>query len=203
MEIPTLVRHARWAAAVAVAVAILAVLTCIVTRDARENGGLTTDGRMPMAAASDEEFPNYDEVENSPELPGPGVAVRLEPPEEGTTYLVGEPIILRGAVGANAVQHARSNGEILTKTIIKAVRAKDDAEHAMPADASGELVLEEIPEPDDPDAYEVYAWFNLDIRKALSLPDEPGEYSVQASFFEFVSDPLTFEVEFSPGESED
>ena len=199
MEIPTLVRH--WTCAVVIAVVGTAVvlLTCVATRDAKKEGKLT-NGRMPMAAASEEEYPNYDEVENSPELGAPGIAVRLEPPKGGTKYLVGEPIILRGVVGANGAQHARSHGEILTKTIIKAVRAKDDAEHVVPVDASGNLVLEEIPEPADPDAYEVYAWFNLDLLKSLSLPDEPGEYTVQVSFFDFVSDRLDIEIEFGSGE---
>lgn len=153
-----------------------------------------------MAAATEEEYPNYEEVESSPELGAPGIAIRLETPKSGAKYRVGEPIILRGVVGANGVQHARSHGEILTKTIIKAVRAKDDAEHVTPVDPGDNLVLEDISEPADPDAYEVYAWFNLDLRKSLSLPDEPGEYTVQVSFFDFVSDRLDIEIEFGSGE---
>ena len=201
MEVPAVAATGgrRWRLAVIVLAAW--VVSCSPAPPADDQVTPQEKGKTGMAK-KDTRYPNYEESDESPQLGAPGVAIRLDPPEHGDKYGVGQPIILRGAVGANAQQHAQSHGEVLIKTLVKAVRRKDDAEHVVPVRASDNKPLEDIPEPADPDAYEVYAWFNIDIHQALSLPDEPGEYTVQASFFDFVSEKLEFEIEFGAGKDD-
>ncbi|MHC5108980.1 MAG: hypothetical protein ACYTHJ_03775 [Planctomycetota bacterium] len=143
-------------------------------------------------------YPNYDEIDESPGLGGPGVAMKLAPPADGVAYGVGEPIIMHGIVGANGKQHARSGGEILVKAFLRAVRTKDEKELSFPVKDGDNVVLEDIPEPRDADAYEVYAWFNVDLTKHLKLPEEPGEYTVELCFYDFKTDPLDIKIEFKP-----
>lgn len=142
------------------------------------------------------DYPNYDEMKNSPSLNGPGVAMNIDPPTVGSSYDVGEPIYMHGIVGANGKQHAQSDGEILIKAYLKAIRKKDRKEVTFPVRDGDNVTPEEVPEPKDADAYEVYAWFNVDLRKHLKLPDEPGEYTVSLGFFEFESEPETIIIEF-------
>ena len=104
------------------------------------------------------------------------------------------------ALSVRHPQHARTGGEILTEASLRAVRQKDELEHAVAVQDGHNTEFEEIEEPADENAYQVSAWFNVDLRKHLSLPDEPGEYVVELRFFDSVSEQIPFKIEFKKDE---
>lgn len=180
--------------------AVALLLSCSTSRKAGINLAHHEERKVDMPAP-ETYYPNYQEADDSPEVDAPGVAIRLCPPETGDKYRVGEPIILRGKVGANAKYCARSDGEPLGRTLIKVVRIDEKGEYKA-------MALDVSPMPPGPGAedealktYLVYSWFNLDLREVIESPDEPGQYAVEAKFLDFASERLEFEIEFGADEN--
>ena len=145
---------------------------------------------MPQSAT---DYPNYNEVPETPDLDEIGVAIQLAPPARGSAYQVGKPIVLHGKYGANGEMNQRADDEPLTKIIIR-VGAEDQAE------APGRPVMDAHtlpPAPDEPTDggdYIVSGYFNLNLQQTFKVLAEPGKYWVSAELFEFKSDKIEFEV---------
>jgi len=144
-------------------------------------------------SAQDIQYPNYESVEDSPELDGLGVAIRLAPPEGGE-YRAGEPVILNGAYNCTLAQERASGGEPLAETVIVLQRA-DESEiwrrsvqreglPTEPGDAGG---------IDDNETL-IGGYFNLDLHEFMPELDEPGHYRVWAELLDLKSDVLDLEI---------
>lgn len=139
-------------------------------------------------------LPSYEEMPESPRQEGVGIALRLLPPEKGSTYTAGDPIVLMGKYGADARTLNETDHLPLTRMLIK-VGKKEQTED----EATGRTVQDAhvAPPPrdsaDDTGDYTEYGYFNVDLSKFLKV-QEAGKYWVSATLLELKSRKLEFEV---------
>jgi hypothetical protein len=148
-------------------------------------------------SSEDSAYPNHDSDDNSPEVAGLGVAVRLAPPSKGAIHPIDKPLILNAAYNGTATMERQTRGAPLTKTIVVVERLADGALLQRPVrDAAPELPV--VPAPSDPQESEtrVGGYFNLDLTEFLPELDEPGRYRLWAEFFDFKSEVIEFELGF-------
>jgi hypothetical protein len=141
-------------------------------------------------------YPNYESHDNSPQVSGLGVAIRLAPPE-GAIYAIGQPLILNGAYNGTAAMEHQTGGSQLTEVVIVIEREADGATLRRTVEEHGPgLPLEPGVVDVEDTGTRIGGYFNLNLTEFVPQLDEPGRYRVWAEFFDFKSEVLEFELAF-------
>lgn len=176
------------------ALLVTALLTAACNRhDTAAPTDAPGDGRNPDMAKDITTLPSFAESPESPNLNGPGLVIRLEPPQRGRVYAADEPIVLYGKYGADAKLNDQAEGAPLTRIVVRVGTAEQE-------DAPGKAVKDAHTMPPRPASsggdgdYVIYGYFNLDLRKFSKAIKDPGPYWVTAELFEHKTRKVLFEV---------
>jgi hypothetical protein len=151
-----------------------------------------------MNVSTSVRYPTYEKVDDSPSLDGPGIAVRIRPPAQGSTvYRPDGPIILTGTVGAPGSFVRGGDTDLLARVALIVFR-KDGAGSWV----RSVMHIHAPPRPQEPPPgkdsgleYTLHAYFAVDLAKLVDFPDEAGRYWVMAAVGDWVSDRVDFQVD--------
>ncbi len=137
------------------------------------------------------ELPNYEEHADSPKLDKVGVAAKLAKP----TYAAGEPVALYGAYLIDGPFIQKCHDDPWPWILVLALGRDQPLIWVKSARdyAAADVVRPEKVPPMSPSVRQG-AYFNLDLRKHLGLPEQPGRYWILVAMSDHVTDKMSLEL---------
>ena len=130
---------------------------------------------------------------DAPEVQGAGIEITLGEGER-PRFPLGEPVVLRGTIQADAKLLAQVPGDIASGVFLTIIRADK------PFGRTLQLIVPTVYIPKPPvsqegdDDYLETTNFQVDLVEFFELPREPASYSVQAALGPYFSERLEFEI---------
>ncbi len=138
------------------------------------------------------EFPSYKQEAESPSPAKPGLEVKLS----GEVFKMADPVALYGAYTIDGAMMKQVGDDAFAWTMVVAIRRDQPGVYSSAARPGTTATMQRPPDaPAPPPEAQESGWFNLDLRKHLDLPVEPGRYWLFVALGEYITERMSFEIQ--------